>query len=83
MEKQRFQFKEMTAGVCYYPEHWPKEMWRDDLRRIREAGISVIRIAEFAWTIFEPVEGTFSFDFFDEFNNFFKPNVILFRNIVL
>lgn len=67
MEKQRFQFKEMTAGVCYYPEHWPKEMWRDDLRRIREAGISVIRIAEFAWTIFEPVEGTFSFDFFDEF----------------
>ena len=67
MEKQRFQFKEMTAGVCYYPEHWPKEMWRDDLRRIRESGISVIRIAEFAWTIFEPVEGTFSFDFFDEF----------------
>ena len=67
MEKQRFQFKEMTAGVCYYPEHWPKEMWRDDLRRIREAGISVIRIAEFAWTIFEPAEGTFSFDFFDEF----------------
>ncbi len=67
MEKQRFQFKEMTAGVCYYPEHWPKEMWRDDLRRIREAGISVIRIAEFAWTIFEPVEGTFSFDLFDEF----------------
>ena len=67
MEKQRFQFKEMTAGVCYYPEHWPKEMWRDDLRRIREAGIPVIRIAEFAWTIFEPVEGTFSFDFFDEF----------------
>ena len=45
-------------GVCYYPEHWPEELWADDFRRMRELGFSVIRIAEFAWTIFEPEEGT-------------------------
>jgi beta-galactosidase len=52
-------------GVCYYPEHWPEDLWADDYRRMRELGFSVIRVAEFAWSIFEPAEGTFSFDLFD------------------
>jgi beta-galactosidase len=37
-------------GVCYYPEHWPEEWWEDDARRMREVGISFVRIAEFAWS---------------------------------
>jgi beta-galactosidase len=52
-------------GACYYPEHWPEELWSDDFRRMRELGFSVIRVAEFAWSIFEPTEGVFSFDLFD------------------
>jgi beta-galactosidase len=32
---------------------------------MRELGFSVIRIAEFAWSIFEPAEGTFDFELFD------------------
>lgn len=57
----------LTLGVCYYPEHWDKSLWADDLRRMKEYGIEVIRIAEFAWNKFEPHEGTFTFEFFDEF----------------
>ena len=19
-----------TLGVCYYPEHWPKKLWKED-----------------------------------------------------
>ncbi len=67
MQKQNFQWQEMTLGVCYYPDHWPKAMWRDDLRRMKEAGISTVRAAEFAWAIFEPNEGEFHFDLFDDF----------------
>lgn len=67
MQNQNFQWNKMTLGVCYYPEHWPKTMWRDDLRRMKEAGIFTVRIAEFAWAILEPEEGVFRFDFFDEF----------------
>lgn len=52
-------------GVCYYPEHWPEQLWADDFRRMRELGLSVIRMAEFAWSIFEPSEGTFDFELFD------------------
>jgi beta-galactosidase len=34
---------------------------------MRECGIDVIRVSEFAWNLFEPVEGQFTFDFFDGF----------------
>ena len=56
-----------TLGVCYYPEHWPEHLWEDDLERMLDLGIEVIRIAEFAWNKFEPLEGVFNFDFFDNF----------------
>lgn len=66
-DKQTFQWDEMTMGTCYYPEHWDKRIWQSDLERMLETGISVIRIAEFAWNKFEPNEGEFTFEFFDEF----------------
>ncbi len=64
---QNYQWKQMTVGTCYYPEHWPEELWASDLDRMLENGITVIRIAEFAWSKFELREGEFTFDFFDRF----------------
>ena len=26
----------LTLGTCYYPEHWPKTMWREDLERMKK-----------------------------------------------
>ncbi|HIT89849.1 MAG TPA: beta-galactosidase [Candidatus Merdenecus merdavium] len=57
----------ITLGTCYYPEHWEESLWAEDLRRMLEAGIEVIRIAEFAWNKFEPREGEYNFTFFDRF----------------
>lgn len=57
----------LTLGVCYYPEHWPETLWENDLDRMLELGIEVVRIAEFAWNKFEPKEGVYTFDFFDGF----------------
>lgn len=62
-----FGTKKIDFGVCYYPEHWPKELWEDDLDRMILTGIEVIRIAEFAWSKFELEENIFDFTFFDEF----------------
>lgn len=57
----------LMLGTCYYPEHWPRALWTSDLQRMLENGIRVIRIAEFAWNKFEPEEGRYTFDFFDDF----------------
>lgn len=59
--------RKIKLGVCYYPEQWPKEIWGSDLERMLDAGISVVRIAEFAWSKVEPSEGDYTFAFFDEF----------------
>lgn len=66
-KEQGYRFNHMTMGTCYYPEHWDESLWESDLERMLEVGISVIRIAEFAWSKFEPKEGKFDFSFFDRF----------------
>ena len=58
---------QITLGTCYYPEHWDSSLWRDDLIRMKEHGIQVVRIAEFAWNKFEPREGEFTIGWFDPF----------------
>jgi beta-galactosidase len=52
-------------GVCYYPEHWPEDWWAEDARRMREVGISFVRIAEFAWSRIEPEPGRFDWGWLD------------------
>ncbi|MFP4344648.1 MAG: beta-galactosidase [Anaerolineales bacterium] len=55
----------MQLGVCYYPEHWPEERWATDARLMREAGLTYVRIGEFAWQLMEPEEGHFEWGWLD------------------
>ncbi|MCR5344189.1 MAG: beta-galactosidase [Butyrivibrio sp.] len=57
----------IVMGTDYYPEHWDKKLWAEDLDRMKALGIEFIRVAEFSWNVFEPKEGEYTFDFFDEF----------------
>ena len=52
-------------GVDYYPEQWPEERWAIDARLMAEAHFNVVRLAEFAWSKMEPVEGQFDFEWLD------------------
>lgn len=55
----------MRLGVCYYPEHWPEDVWADDARRMVAMGLSRVRIGEFAWSRIEPQSGRFDWDWLD------------------
>lgn len=57
----------IELGVCYYPEHWDTSFWKEDMLRMKSYGIGVIRVAEFAWNLFEPEEGHFDDSFWDRF----------------
>ena len=59
MEKLHF-------GAAWYPEHWPQERWAEDIRLMKEANLSVARLAEFAWSTMEPAEGEFRFDWLEQ-----------------
>jgi len=54
-----------TLGVCYYPEHWPEAQWAEDAARMAEAGLTWVRIGEFAWSRMEPRPGVLTFDWLD------------------
>ena len=66
-QAQKYLWPALTMGTCYYPEQWDESLWQSDLQRMKQAGVSVIRVAEFAWSKFEAQEGEFTFDFFDRF----------------
>ncbi len=61
----------MLLGVAYYPEHWPQERWETDARLMAEAGISRVRMGEFAWHRMEPEPGRFEFGWLEEAINLF------------
>jgi beta-galactosidase len=55
----------LHIGAAYYPEHWPEERWAEDVRLMQEAGFTVARLGEFAWSTFEPASGKFNFEWMD------------------
>ena len=55
-----------TLGTCYYPEHWEPEIWADDARRMVEAGLTWVRIGEFAWSRLEPTPDDLRFEWLDQ-----------------
>lgn len=55
----------MKIVVDYYPEHWDESLWEKDAELMRETGVSIVRMAEFAWCRLEPREGEFDFEWLD------------------
>ncbi|MBE7159203.1 MAG: beta-galactosidase, partial [Rhodospirillales bacterium] len=52
----------ILVGADYYPDQTPEELWADDARMMAEMGLTVVRMAEFAWGLMEPVEGQYHFE---------------------
>ena len=55
-----------SLGVCYYPEQWPRDRWEIYATRMRELGLSFVRIAEFAWSRIEPAPEQWQWEWLDE-----------------
>ncbi|HZG67384.1 MAG TPA: beta-galactosidase, partial [Herpetosiphonaceae bacterium] len=55
----------MILGTAWYPEHWEETRWGRDLELMREAGFTMVRVAEFAWSRMEPEEGRFDLDWLE------------------
>ena len=51
----------LYLGSSWYPEMWPAEEWPKDAARMQELGFNMVRLFEFAWHRFEPVEGEYDY----------------------
>ncbi|MFS0637669.1 beta-galactosidase [Mesobacillus foraminis] len=61
--------QKLYHGAAYYPELWDEKTIEEDIELMKEAGINVARIGEFAWSQMEPAEGEISLTFFEEMIN--------------
>jgi beta-galactosidase len=52
-------------GVAYYPEYMPYDRLDQDVQLMQKAGISVVRIGESSWGLWEPQDGKFDFAWMD------------------
>lgn len=56
----------MHYGGDYNPEQWPREVWREDVARMQEAGVTMVSVGIFSWARISPREGVFDLDWLDE-----------------
>ncbi|MFE7506608.1 beta-galactosidase [Promicromonospora sp. NPDC057488] len=56
----------LSYGGDYNPEQWSPEVWREDVRLMREAGVNIVTLGVFSWGLLEPREGEYDWAWFDE-----------------
>lgn len=56
----------MWYGGDYNPEQWDADVWKEDDRMFKLAGIDVATINVFAWALSQPDEETYDFGWLDE-----------------
>jgi len=56
----------MWYGGDYNPEQWDEEIWKEDDRMFKLAGIDVATINVFSWALNQPNEDTYDFAWLDE-----------------
>ncbi len=56
----------LAFGGDYNPEQWPAEVWPEDARLMREAGVTFATVGVFSWARIEPEPGRHDFGWLDE-----------------
>ncbi|MGV8970297.1 MAG: beta-galactosidase [Microbacteriaceae bacterium] len=52
-------------GGDYNPEQWDESVWDEDIRLMTEARVSMVTVGVFSWSMLEPSEGHFTFEWLD------------------
>ncbi|MFE9611318.1 beta-galactosidase [Streptomyces sp. NPDC006012] len=52
-------------GGDYNPEQWPEEVWAEDARLMRKAGVTMVTVGVFSWARLQPGPDSWDFDWLD------------------
>ncbi|MEU8690225.1 beta-galactosidase [Streptomyces sp. NPDC048665] len=55
----------LAFGGDYNPEQWPESVWLEDVRLMREAGVTMVSVGIFSWALLEPAPGEYDFGWLD------------------
>jgi beta-galactosidase len=57
---------DIFVGTCYQPVDRSPEQIRQDIAVMKAAGFNMVRMGDLSWDSFEPEEGRFTFEWFDD-----------------
>ncbi len=66
MEMEKKFFNRILYGGDYNPNQWPKDIWEEDMRMFKKAGINSATINVFSWAKIQPSEEEYYFEELDE-----------------
>ena len=72
IEDNRIQ--KILYGGDYNPEQWPEEIWEEDMRLFKLAGIDTVTINVFSWASLQPDENTYDFEKLDKIMDLVEAN---------
>jgi len=55
----------LAFGGDYNPEQWPESVWDEDVRLMREAGVTMVSAGIFSWALLQPAPGVYDFGWLD------------------
>ncbi|MFI8091568.1 beta-galactosidase [Streptomyces sp. NPDC086080] len=55
----------LAFGGDYNPEQWPEHVWDEDVRLMRETGVTMVSVGIFSWALLEPSPGVYDFGWLD------------------
>jgi beta-galactosidase len=67
----------MIYGGDYNPEQWPEEVWDEDVRLMREAGVNLVSLGIFSWAKLEPRPGEYDFGWLDRIISLLHENGVM------
>lgn len=70
----------LYIGANYHPHDWEPDRWRKDIQLMKNAGFTTVRLGHLCWDSYEPDEGVYTFEWFDEVMELFAINGI---NVIL
>ena len=65
---------QIVYGGDYNPEQWPEEVWKEDMKMLRDAGIDIVTLNVFSWARLQPNETTYDFTMLDKIMQLVKEN---------
>ena len=73
---QPLKMDNVLYGAAYYQEYMPTDRLAEDMKLMKESGMSVVRLGESTWSLFEPREGEFEFAWMDRIIDALQANGI-------
>lgn len=61
----------LYIGTNYHPHDWPRERWKTDVELMKQAGFTTVRLGHLCWDSYEPEDGVYTFEWFDEVMDLF------------